>query len=194
MGMHVHELHAAAVHAPLVLLPSATICDLVALTSKRRDLDGLGRTLWWSTVGAGALAGVLGMAASQEVKADVPETEDKIWLHGIGNVAILLGGIGIAVYRSTRRPSLGQTLLGLAASGLSMYTAYLGGEIVYGHGAGVRAMSPIAPAGVKKSVPVLSARAPGMLLKDAIRGLAWLFRRTARAVRAPETVETHALH
>jgi uncharacterized membrane protein len=192
--MHVHELHAAAVHAPLVLLPSAAICDLVAVTTKRRDLDRLGRTLWWSTVGAGALAGVLGMAASQEVKADAPETEDKIWLHGIGNVAILVGGIGIALYRGARRPSLGQTLLGLAASGLAMYTAYLGGEIVYGHGAGVRAMSPIAPAGVKQSAPVLSAEAPRMLLRDAIRGLGWLLRRTARAVKAPETVEVQALH
>jgi uncharacterized membrane protein len=192
--MHVHELHAAAVHAPLVLLPSSAICDLVAVASRRPDLDRLGRRLWWWTVGAGAVAGLAGLAASQEVKANEPRTEDRIWAHGIGNFTILVGGIGIALYRTVRRPSLVQSLLGLAASGLAMYTAYLGGEIVYGHGAGVRAMAPGAPAGVKRSVPVLSAQAPGMLLRDAVQGLAWLFRRTARALLAPRTVEARALH
>lgn len=193
MAMHVHEVHAAVIHAPLALLPAAAAVDLVAAAGDHDGLHKAGRKLWWMAVGAGAFAGVAGLAASQEIKANDRQTEDMMWLHGIGNTAILLAGVGMAVWRTFRRPSLPQALTGLAASGLAMYTAYLGGEMVYGQGVGVRAMPGLAPTGVAHSEPVLSARAPGMFLRDAVRGLGWLMRRTSRALTARQPVARRAL-
>src|SRR5262245_29180493 len=108
MAMHVHELHAAAVHAPLVLMPAAAAVDLGAAVSKNRRRAALGRQLWWLAVGGAAVAGLAGLAASQEIKADDPASEDMLWLHGIGNFAILLGGVGMALWRTFRRPSATQ--------------------------------------------------------------------------------------
>src|SRR5215471_19512999 len=114
MALHVHELHAAAVHAPLVLLPAAAAVDLGAAMSGSRPRAALGSRLWWWAVGGAAVAGVAGLAASQEIKADDPRTEDMLWLHGIGNFAILLGGVGMALWRTFRRPSVVQSAVGLA--------------------------------------------------------------------------------
>ena len=179
MPMHVHEVHAAAVHAPLVLLPAAAAVDLAAALTGDRRQAALGRRLWWLEVGAAAFAGVAGLAASQEIKADDPDTQDMLWLHGVGNVAGLLGGVGLAVWRSLRGPSVGQALLGLAAGAASFFTAYLGGELVYGHGVGVRAQPALAANGVRRSPRLLSAAAPRAFLRDAAAGVAWLFRRAA---------------
>jgi uncharacterized membrane protein len=193
MGMKVHELHAAAVHAPLVLLPAAAIVDFSAAVTGNRRRDALGRTLWWTGIGAAAVAGIAGLAASQETKAEDPHTEDMMWLHGIGNTAILLGALGVAAWRTGRRASLPQSIIGLAASGLSLFTAYLGGEMVYGRGVGVRAMPRIAPAGVRHSPSVLSASAPGTFLRDAGRGLLWLLGRTAEMLQGKRRLSARAL-
>jgi uncharacterized membrane protein len=190
--MHVHELHAAAIHAPMVLLPAAAAVDLSAAITGDRRSDALGRKLWWLALGAGALAGVAGLAASQEVKTDDRDTEDMMWRHGAANFTILLGGLGVALYRSFKRPSLPQALVGLAAAGVSFYTAYLGGEMVYGQGVGVRAVPEFAPNGIRRSPPVLSRSAPGTFVRDAVAGLSWLVRRTAVSVNKRHDLETLA--
>lgn len=193
MGMRVHELHSAAVHAPLVLLPAAALVDLSATFGGRPGRAALGRKLWWLGVGAGALAGVAGLAASQEVKADDRRADDMMWLHGIGNFTILLGGLGLALWRTFHRPSVASSVIGAAAVTMAAYTAYLGGEMVYAHGVGVRAMPQLAPTGVQQSPPVISAAAPRVFLRDAARGLVWLLRRTARAITGRQPVDRAAL-
>jgi len=193
MGMHVHELHAAAVHAPLVLLPAAAAVDLAAALNRKASTASLGRRLWWLTVGGAAVAGVAGLAAAHEIKAADPETEDMLWLHGIGNFGILLGGIGIALWRRYRKPSLAEASIGIGATALAAYTAYLGGEMVYARGVGVRAVPPSATAGVGDSPPVLSAAAPRAFFRDAAAGLGWLVRRTVRALLGRQPVHPHAL-
>ena len=192
MAMHVHELHAASTHAPLVILPAAALVDLVAAVSGDRRKAALGRKLWWWGVGAGALAGVAGLAASQEIKAEDARSEDMMWLHGAANFAIVLGATGIALWRTFRRPSVTAAAVGLGACGATIYTAYLGGEMVYAHGVGVRNMPWIAPTGVRRSPSVLSASAPGTFLRDAVRGLAWLVRRTARVFAGRQRVSRGA--
>jgi len=195
MGMRVHELHAAAVHAPLVLLPTAAAVDMAAALSGSRGQGGLGRTLWWLGAGSGLFAGLAGMAASQEVRADEPGTSDMMWLHGMVNFGLVVGAFGIAGWRATHRPSVLVSTLGLAASAVSLYTAYLGGEMVYERGVGVRRL-PADPVwgsvgglrqgaadgtpvggGVGHSPPLLSRAAPSTFLRDALRGLGWLFGR-----------------
>jgi uncharacterized membrane protein len=187
MGMHLHEVHAASVHAPLVTLPMAALVDAAASISGDRQTAALGRKLWWLGVGAGALAGVAGLAASQEIKAEDSRTEDMMWLHGAANFAVVLGATGMALWRTFRRPSLGTAAVGLGACGIAVYTAYLGGEMVYARGVGVRTMPWIAPTGVRESPALTSARAPGAFVRDAAKGFAWLVRRTLGllAGRAP---------
>lgn len=192
MAMRVHELHAASVHAPLVVLPAAALVDLAAAMSGDRRQAALGRKLWWLGVGAGAVAGIAGMAASQEIKAEDARSEDMMWLHGIANFAILLGATGIALWRSARRPSVASAAVGLGACGAAIYTAYLGGEMVYAHGVGVRTMPWIAPTGVRKSPSVLSASAPAAFLRDALVGFTWLVRRTVRALSGRQPVSRGA--
>jgi uncharacterized membrane protein len=183
MGMHVHEVHAAVIHAPLVLLPAAAVVDLSAAVGDTREGGDLGRKLWWLAVGAGALAGVAGFAASQEVKTDEGRAEDMMWLHGVGNSAILLGGVGIALWRTFRPPTVAQAAVGLAATGLALYTAYLGGEMVYAHGVGVRALGDSGRNGVRESPPVLSSSAPATFFRDCAKGVAWLIRRALPSER-----------
>jgi uncharacterized membrane protein len=192
MAMHVHELHAASTHAPLVILPAAALVDLAAAVSGDRRQGALGRKLWWLGVGAGALAGVAGMAASQEIKAEDARSEDMMWLHGAANLGIVLGATGIALWRTFRKPSVAAASVGLGACALALYTAYLGGEMVYAHGVGVRTMPWIAPTGVRRSPSVLSAAAPATFVRDAIKGFAWLLRRTVRAFSGRQRVNRGA--
>jgi len=192
MGMRVHEMHAATVHAPLVVLPAAALVDLAASLSGDRRQAALGRKLWWLGVGAGALAGVAGLAASQEIKAEEARSEDMMWLHGAANFAILLGATGLALWRTFRRPSVASAAIGLGACGVAMYTAYLGGEMVYARGVGVRTMPWIAPTGVRHSPPVLSVSAPAAFVRDAVAGFAWLVRRTLRAFAGRQPVSRGA--
>jgi uncharacterized membrane protein len=195
MGMRVHELHAAIIHAPLALLPTAAAVDLAAALKGDRGYARLGRRLWWIGAGSSLLAGLAGAAASQEIRADEQRTSDMVWLHGIGNVALLAGAIGITAWRSFHRPSVGLATAGLVASAASLYTAYLGGEMVYGHGVGVTAMPGYTLSGVEDSPPLLSRRAPGVFLRDALAGLRWLFRRGSQAAlgRQPVTREAFGL-
>ena len=74
MKMRVQELHPMLIHAPLTLLPSAVAIDVAAAFSGGRTLDKTARILWWSTAAGGVVAGIAGLAASQEVKADTPKT------------------------------------------------------------------------------------------------------------------------
>jgi uncharacterized membrane protein len=192
MAMKVHELHAASTHAPLVLLPAAAVVDLAAVITGKRSHASLGRKLWWWGVGAGAIAGIAGLAASQEIKAEDERSEDMMWLHGAANFAIVLGATGIALWRSFRRPSAGAAAIGRGACALATDTAYLGGEMVYAHGVGVRQMPWIAPTGVRRSPSVLSASAPGTFVRDVVKGFAWLIRRTVRAFSGRQPISRGA--
>ncbi len=190
MAMHLHELHPSVIHAPLVLLPTAATLDVMAVSARgrvrRRALDAAGRRLWWLGVGAAGLAGIAGMAASQEIRLEEGRARDAMWLHGIGNMGILLAGVGLASWRSTHRATPTTALLAAGAIGAALYTAWLGGELVYTHGAGVKALPSGAPSGIADSPRLLSAQAPWRLLRDAALGLRWLLGRGGRLVARRE--------
>jgi uncharacterized membrane protein len=194
MSMRAHELHAAVVHAPLMLLPTAATIDLMTALQprRRRGQRALGGAMWWAGVGSGLAAGVLGSAASQEVRATKTRLKDMMWIHGIGNIALVTASLGMAVWRSRHRPSVGQALLGLGICSASLYTAYLGGEMVYGHGLGVRAMRATDEAGVNGSPRLLSRAAVPTLMRDAARGLLWLFGRGRLAATGRQPIDRTA--
>jgi uncharacterized membrane protein len=185
MPMKTHELHPALVHAPLVLLPLAAGTDLAALVwqkrAQRRALERSGRRLWLGVAGSAALAGVAGMAASQQVRPERRQASDMMFVHGIGNAALLAAATGISLWRLRRPPTVVSTslaLLGVMASG---YTAYLGGELVYAHGMGVD--------GNGSGPALLSRAAPGALIRDALRGAAWLGRRARQWIGGERALE-----
>jgi uncharacterized membrane protein len=189
MAMSTHELHPSLVHAPLTLLPAAAIVDLIAAATGDRAFDRMGRILWWATAATGLGAGLAGMAASQEIEVPHDHARDMMFLHGIGNVTLVASALGVATLRSRRRASFTTGLAGLAAAGAAVYTAYLGGELVYSHGAGVKAVG----AGQNRSPPLFSREAPGRLARDAGRGLSWLARRAWGALTGRQKVDRAAL-
>jgi uncharacterized membrane protein len=190
MPMRTHELHPSIVHAPLVLLPAAAVVDLLAALSPRdRRLDRAARRLWWATAGGGLFVGLTGMAASQEIELRSDHARDMMFLHGIGNLAIVVSALGVASWRARNRASITSALAGFVATGAAMYTAYLGGELVYSHGAGVKALG-----GAASEAPALFSRqGPGRLARDAGRGLRWLLSRGYRAVTRQQLVDRNAL-
>lgn len=190
MAMRTHELHPALVHAPLALLPTAAIVDLIAATRPRgRRLDRTERALWWATAGGALAAGLAGMAASQEIELRSQRARDMMFLHGIGNAGLVVAALGLAAWRSRNRASLTSALAGLVAAGAASYTAYLGGELVYTHGAGVTALG-----GAAAEAPALFSRAGAARLgADAVGGLRWLLSRARRAASGRERVDRAAL-
>ena len=186
MPLRTHELHPALIHAPLAFLPAAAIADLYA--ASRGTSGRAGRALWWATAASGLAAGASGMAASQEVRVEDRRVKDMMWLHGLGNVTLVTAALGVAAWRSKRGPSLVTGLLGLGAMAASWYTAWLGGQMVYAHGTGVKAMETED----QKALPLFSAEAPATLARDAVAGARWIAQRTRTAVRGEEGVEAGA--
>lgn len=187
MGMRLHELHASTIHAPLALLPAAATFDLLAALKNDRSLGRTGLRLWWAGVGGALVAELSGLAASQEVRAYEKKHRDAMLIHGWGNTLVGLGALGLALWRRTRPPTIASAIIGLTACTAALFTAYLGGEMVYSGGLGVK------PAGgVLDSPDVLSVKAPGRFVKDAGKGLGWAVREGARALRRGPPSE--ALH
>jgi uncharacterized membrane protein len=176
--MLLHELHPSVVHAPLALLPTAAVADLIAVATGDRAWAKVARRVWVAGTLSGVFAGVAGLAASQEVRMDSPRARDMTFLHGIGNAAILLGAMGVTAWRLKREPTVLSTVLGLSACGLALYTASLGGKMVYELGVGINPMPEDSPQGTLKGPPLLSTRAPAALVKDALLGVKWLVSRT----------------
>jgi uncharacterized membrane protein len=190
MPMRTHELHPSVVHAPLVLLPATAVVDLLAAVRPLdRRLDRTARRLWWMTAGGALFVGLTGMAASQEIEAGNRRARDVMFLHGIGNFGLVLAAFGVATWRTRHRASLTSAFAGVAASMASLYTAYLGGELVYSHGVGVKALGGAAA----ETPPLLSAAAPRRLARDAGRGLVWLLSRSRRAAAGRERIDPGAV-
>jgi uncharacterized membrane protein len=187
--MQLHEVHPSVIHAPLALLPAAAVIDVLAASRgrplRRFALDRAGRRLWWLGVGSAAFAGLAGMAASQEVHLEDPRARDAMWLHGMGNTLILLAAAGLAGWRSGHRATPVTAGIGAAAVGAALYTAWLGGALVYTHGAGVTALVGES-ASLRRSPRLLSLSAPVAFVRDAAKGLAWLLSRGTRVATRRE--------
>jgi uncharacterized membrane protein len=177
MKMLLHELHPAVIHAPLTLLPTATAADLIAVMSGSRAWAKVGRRLWVAGTVSALFSGVAGLAASQEVKLEEPRARDMVFIHGLGNTCITLGAIGVTLWRLRRPPSIGQALIALMANAAAIYTATLGGKMVYELGVGINPMPEDNTVGTLKGPPLLSREAPKALLRDGLQGVRWLIGR-----------------
>ena len=192
MPMLLHELHPMLIHAPLVLLPVSSAVEIAAAGSSWPAsvvIDRVGRKLWWATALSALGAGLAGMAASREVRVEDRRAEDAMFVHGLGNFTLVLAALGVATWRSGHRASAATAALGVGAVGAALYTAYLGGELVYAHGLGVKSSR----AGSGDQTPLLSSAAPARLARDAASGLGWLLSRGFGLVRGKDQLDLRAV-
>lgn len=184
--MLLHELHPSVVHAPLALLPTAAVADLVAVLTWDRGWARSGRQLWAAGALSALFAGTAGLAASQEVRAEQPRARDMVFLHGLGNALVTTTAVGMALWRRGHRPTLLSAGLGLAACTFALYTAALGGKMVYELGVGINPMPADAANGTARGPLLLSREAPAALLRDAFKGLRWVLGRARALVKGEE--------
>ncbi len=145
------NLHPALVHFPIALLPTAVACDLVGLTEtgRRRGARELGVVLWVAAALSAGLAQWAGEVAGDSlvdvpVQAQAALGEHSDWGHYtwwlVGSLAFLRVALAWWQRGETPRPSWPVALLalfGLGGVGMTLYTADLGGALVYRHGLGV---------------------------------------------------------
>ena len=193
MGMQLHELHPSLIHLPLGLLPLAAGLDLAAALSGDRALDRTACTLWVAGTAGGALAGLAGLAATQEVKVTDKHVSDAMLLHGLGNTVITLGALGLTLWRRNHRPTVMSALVGIGAIGAALFTAYLGGELVYARGVGVKRMAAAQGEGVVDNTELFSRGAPGKFLRDVAGGLGWALRESKKYLTGQERFDRRAL-
>jgi uncharacterized membrane protein len=193
MAMRLHELHPTLVHAPLGLLPVAAGFDLAGAFSRDRALDRTGRILWGLGVAGGLLAGAAGLAATQEVKVTDKHVNDAMLVHGLGNVVITLAAAGLWAWRRRNPPTVGSALIGLSAVGAAVFTGWLGGELVYARGVGVKRMAAAQGEGVDDSPELFSRAAPRRLVRDMGAGLKWAVAYAAKLAKGQERLDSRSL-
>ena len=139
MAMRLQEVHPSLVHYPLAFLPTTLACDTLGKLTGSRTLLNIGRYGMAMTAGSVALAGVFGLIAQQEVNAR-GEAGAMLTTHRNLNLALLGMTTAMAASRIRRKkPTMRYLLTGLGGLGAALYSAYLGGKMVYEHGVGVAA-------------------------------------------------------
>lgn len=163
--MRLSEVHPALAHFPVALLPVAIAADACARRTSSRELESVGRVGVTLAAVSAAAAGVFGLIAQEEVEVD-EHARRILQTHRTLNIVALGLVTALAIRRrSARRASTSYLLLGLAATAVVSFSAYLGGKLVYTHGVGVEKTGGI------------GARAPAVLppegpvVKTAVRQL-----------------------
>lgn len=168
MALRLEQLHPAVVHFPVAALPLAVGADLLGAATGSRRLRGFARGAV-AVAAAGAVASATtGLLAGEEVNVE-GQSRDMLMRHRNLNAGVTVLASCMALWRARHdRPRAGYLAAGIAGTGLLAYTAYLGGKLVYEHGAGV------APAeGVyRPDAPALGRDPAGAFLGDAVADIA----------------------
>lgn len=137
MSMRLQEIHPSLVHFPIALLPTALAADALGRVTGDPGLLELGRRLMPIAAASGLLAGIFGFIAQESVRTD-PKASEMLVTHRTLNLG-LVATAGVMAVRRQRmsRPSLGYLALGAGGLAAMMYSAYLGGKMVYARGVGV---------------------------------------------------------
>ncbi|TMA16918.1 MAG: DUF2231 domain-containing protein [Deltaproteobacteria bacterium] len=193
MAIRLHELHPTLIHAPLGLLPVAAGLDLVCALKHDRFLDHTARTLWSLGTLGGLAAGATGLAASQEVKITDQNVEQAMLIHGLGNVIVTLGAASMLGFRAKHRPTITSAFVALGAVAATLFTGWLGGELVYARGVGVKRMAAAQGEGVKDSPELVTRESPSRFLKDVANGFVWAMRGAKKVATGEERLTRRAL-
>jgi uncharacterized membrane protein len=167
MAMRLQEVHPSLVHFPLTLLPLSVGADAIGKFTGNKKLTWLGKWGIAASAITGLAAGLAGLVAQEEVNVS-GRTMDMLITHRNLNLAAV-GAIGaLAMQRARHRePSIPYLLGGLAALGVVVYSAYIGGELVYRHGVGVEPAGGLWEGGG----PELKFRNVGEVVRSTGKGL-----------------------
>jgi uncharacterized membrane protein len=138
------NIHPMLVHFPIALIVTAVVCDLLGLVSKKRIFADSGTI---ATAGAliGAATAVLSGLIAEETVWHTPAAGEILETHETMGFVFLGLIVFLALLRLAFRNKLSGRLawltlvIGVFGSIIVIFTAYLGGEMVYYHGAGVKA-------------------------------------------------------
>jgi uncharacterized membrane protein len=142
-----HPLHPMLVPFPIAFLIATWACDLAFWASGNPFWANVAVWALGAGVVTGAVAAVAGLAdflGSARIRALT-----EAWQHFLGNAAILvLAFINLYLRCSATAVDAAVLPAGIVLStivaGMLLYTGWKGGEMVYRHRVGVRAMSPFA--------------------------------------------------
>lgn len=180
--MRLQELHPSSVHYPIALLPLSVAADAIGTITDNKALLEVGRITMPVAAASAAVAGVLGLIAQEVVETD-DEGMDMLVTHRTVNIGLLGVASAMAVYRLGRqRPGVGYLLTGAAGIGAMIYSAYLGGQMVYDRGVGVRAAGGVREEAAPPVHHVLEAT------RQSARHLVSGVRNTAKETMAGELV------
>jgi len=133
------DLHPAVVHFPIALGVVGALAELCYMIVRRPWLRWFGPILLTLAIAGSGVAyfsgtSVQDKAEDQGVPHDAIDKHEEscLWALGTLGLATLLSW----AVRPKGRALWLSSLIALAAAGLTLYTAYLGGELVYRHGAG----------------------------------------------------------
>ncbi|WP_230467849.1 DUF2231 domain-containing protein [Lujinxingia vulgaris] len=159
MATRLHVLHPMLVHMPLALMPVAIGADVLGKFTGQRGLCELGRRAMGLTAVGGVLSSVSGLVAQEAVHLEGEEARAKLVTHRNLNLGITAAALVMVGWRRRmKEPSPGYLLSGFGGLAGLFYTAWLGGELVYRHGAGV-----------ERAGGVREEKSPELLPKNARR-------------------------
>ncbi len=184
MPMRLQEVHPSLVHVPIALLPLTLAADTAGSLSGDRRLSWLGRWGLVATAASAALAGVAGLIAQEEVNVAGPSM-DTLITHRNVNLGVLAVTTALAVRRATQESAGARYLaVGAGALGMLLYSAYLGGKVVYEYGVGVET-APGPRGGLwQGGGPEVTPRNAPQVLRSAAHDLGNGFRHLAQEVKA----------
>ena len=151
------DLHPAVVHFPIALAATGAVAEVVYLILRRPWVRWFGPVLLTLALAGSGVAYFSGQAVhdkavDQGVPHDAIEKHESscVWALGALGLATLLAW----AVRTSGKGIWLSALIALAAAGTTLYTGYLGGELVYIHGAGhVKAtVHPAKPLPARKAV------------------------------------------
>lgn len=167
MAMRLQEVHPSLVHFPLTLVPLAVGADAIGRFTGNKKLTWLGRWGIAASAITGAVAGLAGLIAQEEVNVS-GNTMDMLITHRNLNLAAVGAITALAFQRArVKEPSIGYLLGGFAALGVMVYSGYIGGELVYRHGVGVEPAGGLWEGGG----PELTLKNTGEVVRTAGKGL-----------------------
>ena len=189
MAVKLHVLHPALIHFPLALLPFSIGADLLGRVTGSERLLELGRSTMPLAAAGGLVAGVAGLMAQAEVKAE-GRASDMLTTHRTVNLGLVAVAGAMAVARARKeKPSAAYVGLGLVGLAAMVYGAYLGGEMVYREGVGVDAADGVR---THPAVPKISRRDAKRALRtaaaDTIKGIQLTVEQSAKGDLVPSLV------
>jgi uncharacterized membrane protein len=189
--LRLHEVHPSVVHFPLAMVPLTLALDAIGWLTDRPAFCDTARALMPVAAGSAMVAGAAGLLAQESVRAE-GKAHDLLVTHRNLNLGLTAAVTGLAAMRMRRsEPTAAYLLTGLLGVVGMMYTAYLGGKMVYARRVGVE------PDGVRPGEsPPIGLRNLGRVARTSARhvkdGVEHIAQDTRRGELAPALRESAA--